>query len=57
MEMQKKNFDIILEKYKQALSFAKKVGDFKTEATVLRNMIASAKAYNQDDLACMTFVF
>lgn len=40
-----------MEKYQQALSLAKKVGDFKTEAAVLRNMISSQKQYGRDDLA------
>lgn len=43
-----------MEKYQQALSLAKKMGDFKTEADVLRNKIVSEKAYNRDDLARMT---
>lgn len=51
LELQKEDFNLVMQRYQQALSLAKKIGDFKTEAAVLRSMISSFKEYGKEVLA------
>lgn len=51
MELLKEDPEQILKNYEQALILAKKSGDLKIEATVLKIMLQAEREYGKNDLA------